>query len=110
MLPKGLSICHTVGVPDTGSILQDLDAFKRSGTLHLIFLESNDDSQREDTPPRNPIKHKSFKLKSSFNPAGPFQLEFLLSCIEHELQKKKKKKYKENINQRGILSSKFLEE
>ena len=62
-----------------------MDAFKRGLKLNLFFLESNQDSKEEDTLLGN-FDINLFKVKSSFNLAGPFQPEFLFSCIEHELQ------------------------
>ena len=32
-----------------------------------------------------PFEHKSFKLKSTFNPVGPFQLETMFHLIEARL-------------------------
>ena len=89
MLPKGLGFCHTPGVPDICNIFLDLDAFKTRMRLHLFFLELNQDSKEEDTPAGITFEHKSFNLKSSFNPEGPFQIEVSFACIEHELHKLK---------------------
>ena len=57
----------------------------------------------------NPFEYESLKLTSSFNPASPFQLELLFSCIVHELQKqeyklpRKKNLTKEEIQAIGTL-------
>ena len=35
------------------------------------------------------IEHRSFKLKSTFNPVGPFQLESMFHSIEQDLHRQK---------------------
>ena len=72
VLSKGLDFCPTPGAPDIGNIIQDLDAFKRRTRLQLFFSGSNQDPTERYTQSGVPFEHKSFKLKSSFNPVGPF--------------------------------------
>ena len=69
-LSKGLGFCYTAGAPDIGNIIQDLDIFKRR--------------VRDDTQSGSLFEQKSFKLKSSFNLGGPFQLESLFYSIEQD--------------------------
>ena len=60
--------------PDIGNIIQDLDAFKRRTRLQLFFSGSNQNPTERHTQSGVPFEHKSFKLKSSFNPVGvPFE-------------------------------------
>ena len=82
VLSKELGFCPTPGAPDIGNIIQDLDAFKRRTRLQLFFSGSNQDPTERYTQSGVPFEHKSFKLKSSFNPEGPFQLESMLYSIE----------------------------
>ena len=75
VLSKGLGYCPTPGAPDIGNIIQDLDAFKRITRLNLFFQGSNQDPENNNTQSGVPFERKSLKLKSTFNPVGPFQLE-----------------------------------
>ena len=87
VLSKGLGFCPTPGAPDIGNIIQDLDAFKRRTRLPLFFSGSNQDPTERHTQSGVPFEDKSFKLKSSFNPVGPFQLESLFYSIEQDLHR-----------------------
>ena len=55
-----------------------------------------------------PCEHKSSKLKSSFNPIGPFQLESMFYSIEQDLHRQKyrepKKKNLTNEEYKAIKS------
>ena len=53
------------------------------------FSGSNQDPLWNDTQSGVPFEHKSFKLKSSFNPVAPFQLESMFWSIEQELHRQK---------------------
>ena len=75
VLSKGLGFCPTPGAPDIGNIIQHLDVFKRKTRLNLFFQGSNEDPEDKNIQSGVPIEHKSLKLKSTFNPVGPFQLE-----------------------------------
>ena len=87
VLSKELGYCPTTGPPDIGNIIQDLDVFKRKTRLNLFFSESNQDSKEQNTQSGVPFEHESFKLKSTFNPVGPFQLETMFHSIEQDLHK-----------------------
>ena len=89
VLSKGLGFCPTPGAPDIGNIIHDLDAFKRRARFQLFFSGSNQDPTERHTQLGVPFEHKSFKLKSSFNPVGPFQLESMLYSIEQDLDRQK---------------------
>ena len=87
VLSKGLSFCPTPGAPGIGNIVQDLDAFKRKTRLQLFFSGTNQDPIEKSIQSGGPFEHKSFKLKSSFNPVGPFQLESMFYSIEQDLHR-----------------------
>ena len=100
VLSKGLGYCPTPGAPDRGNIIQDLDAFKRKTRLQLFFSGSNQDPTEESIQSGGPFEHKSFKLKSSFNPVGPFQLESMFYSIEQDLHRLKYREPRNKISQR----------
>ena len=87
VLSKWLGFCPTPGAPDIGNIINDLDAFKRRTRLQLLFSGSNQDPTEINTQSGIPFEHKSFKLKSPFNPVGPFQLESMFHSIEQDLHR-----------------------
>ena len=87
VLSKGLGFCPTPGAPDIGNIIQELDTFKRRTRLQLFFSGSNQDTTERHTQSGVPFEHRSFKLKSSFNPVGPFQLESVFYSIEQDLHR-----------------------
>ena len=89
VLSKGLGLCPTQGTSDIGNIIQDLDVFKRRIRLQLFFSGSNQDPTERHTQSGLPFEHKSFKLKSSFNPVGSFQLESMFYSIEQDLHSQK---------------------
>ena len=89
VLLKGLGFCPTPGAPDIGNIIKDLDVFKRRTRLQIFFSGSNQDPKERHTQSGVPFEHKSFKLKSSFNPVGPFQLESMFYTIEQDLHRQK---------------------
>ena len=108
VLSKGLGFCPTPGAPDIGNIIQDLDVFKRKTRLNLFFQGSNEDPEDKNTQSGVPFEHKSLKLKSTFNPVGPFQLETMFYSIEQDLHRLKYRQPKEKLNQRGISIIKSL--
>ena len=56
-----------------------------------------------------PFEHKSFKLKSTFIPVGPFQLETMFHSIEQELHRQKyRKPKKKNLTKEGYKEIKSL--
>ena len=87
VLSKGLDFHPTPGAPDIGNIIYDLGAFKRA-RLQQFFSGSSQDPQETNTQSGIPFEYKSFKLKSSFNPVGPFQLESVFHSIEQDTQAK----------------------
>ena len=87
VLSKGLGFCPTQGAPDIGNIIQDLDVFKRKTRLNLFFQGSNEDPKEKNTQSGVPFEHRSLKLKSTFNPVGPFQLETMFYSIEQDLHR-----------------------
>ena len=103
VLSKGLGFCSTPGAPDIGDIIQDLDNFKRKTRIQLFFTDPNRGSKTESIPSGGPFEHRSFKLKSTFNPVGPFRLESMFNSIEQDLHRQKyKEPKKKNLNQRRI--------
>ena len=109
VLSKGLGFCPTPGAPDIGNIIQDLDVFKRKTKLNLFFSESNQDSRGHNTPPGVPFEHKFLKLKSTFNPVGPFQLETMFHSIEQDLHRlKHRQPRKKNLTKEEYKSIKSL--
>ena len=87
VLSKGLAFCPTPGAPDIGNIIHDLDVFKRKTRLDLFFSESNQDPPEINTQSGIPFERKSFKLKSTFNSVGQFQLETMFPSIEQDLHR-----------------------
>ena len=101
VLSKGLGFCPTPGAPDIGDIIQDLDSFKRKTRIQLFFTDPNQGSKPESIPSGGPFEHRPFKLKSTFNPVGPFQLESMFHSIEQDLHRQKyKHAQKEKFDQR----------
>ena len=86
---KGWVFAPLQGQPDIGNIIHDLDALKRRSRLQLFFSGSNQDPPETNTQSGAPFEHKSFKLKSSFNPVVPFQLESMFYSIEQDLNRQK---------------------
>ena len=82
VLSKGLGFCPTPGAPDIGDIIQDLDSFKRKTRIQLFFKDPNQGPKTESIHSGGPFEHRSFKLKSTFNPMGPFQLESMFHSIK----------------------------
>ena len=89
VLSKGLGFCPTPGAPDIGDIIQDLDSFKRKTRIQLFFTDANQGPRTESIYSGGPFEHRSFKLKSIFNPVGPFQLESMFHSIEQDLHRQK---------------------
>ena len=109
VLSKGLGFCPTPGAPDIGNIIQDLDAYKRKTRLNLFFSGSNQDSKEQNTKSWVPFEHKSLKLKSTFNPVRPFQLETMFYSIEQDLHRLKyKQPRKKNLTKEEYQSIKCL--
>ena len=85
------------------------DAFKRRTRLQLFFSGSNQDPTETYTQLGVPFEHKSFKLKSSFNPVGPFQLESIIYSIEQDLHRQKyREPKKKNLRQEEYKAIKSL--
>ena len=109
VLSKGLGYCPTPGAPDIGNIIQDLDAFKRITRLNLFFQGSNEDPEEQNDQSGVPFEHKSLKLKSTFNPVGPFQLETMFYSIEQDLHRLKyRQPRKKNLNKEEYQAIKSL--
>ena len=87
VLSKGLGFCPTPGAPDIGDIIQDLDSFKRKTRIQLFFTDPNQGPKTESIHSGGPFEHRSFKLKLTFNPVGPFQLESMFHSIEQDLHR-----------------------
>ena len=109
VLSKGLGFCPTPGAPDIGDIIQDLDNFKRKTRIQLFFTEPNQGSKPETIPSGGPFEQRSFKLKSTFNPVGPFQLESMFHSIEQDLHRQKyKQPRKKNLTKEEYKAIKSL--
>ena len=109
VLSKGVGFCPTPGAPDIGNIIQNLDAFKRKTRLTLFFSGSNEDPKEQNTQSGVPFEHKSLKLKSTFNPVGPFQLESVFYSIEQDLIRiKYREPRKKNLTKEEYHSIKSL--
>ena len=109
VLSKGLGFCPTPGAPDIGDIIQDLDNFKRKTRIQLFFTDPNQGSKPESIPSGGPFEHRSFKLKSTFNPVGPFQLESMFHSIEQDLHRQKyKQPRKKNLTKEEYKAIKSL--
>ena len=106
---KGWASAPPPGTPDIGNIIQDLDAFRRITRLNLFSSESNQDSKEQNTQSWVPFEHKSFKLKCTFNPVGPFQLETMFHSIEQDLHRLKyRQPRKKNLTKEEYKSIKSL--
>ena len=68
-----------------------LDDFKRKTRLQLFFSGTTENPLEESIQSGGPFEHNSFKLKSTFNPVGPFQLESMFYSIEQDLHRQKYK-------------------
>ena len=109
VLSKGLGFCPTPGAPDIGDIIQDLDKFKRKTRIQLFLIDPNQCSEPETIPSGGPFEHRSFKLKSTFNPVGPFQLESMFHSIEQDLHRQKyKQPRKKNLTKEEYKAIKSL--
>ena len=109
VLSKGLGFCPTPGAPDIGDIIQDLDNFKRKTRIQLFFTDPSHGSKPESIPSGGPSEHRSFNLKSTFNPAGPFQLESMFHSIEQDLHRQKyKEPRKKNLTKEEYKAIKSL--
>ena len=104
-----MGFCPTPGAPDIGDIIQDLDSFKRKTRIQLFFTDPSQGSKPESIPSGGPFEHRSFKLKSTFNPAGPFQLESMFHSIEQDLHRQKyKEPRKKNLTKEEYKAIKSL--
>ena len=75
----------------------------------MFFSESNQDSKEQNTQSGVPFEHKSFKLKSTLNPVGLFQLETVFHSIEQDLHRLKyRQPRKKNLSKEGYRSIKSL--
>ena len=91
VLSKGLNFCPTPKDPNPGDLRNDLDDFHRRLRLRLHFLDPEGDSDSptsvlSDANLHSTVefKHHKFKLKSSFNPTGPPNLESFITINEHD--------------------------
>ena len=81
LLSKGLGFCPTPGAPDIGNISNDFNDCRRNVRLHLFFSSW----WQQSVPTVNcdqPFQDRSFKIRSTFNPIGTYQLESVLSLIK----------------------------
>ena len=109
VLSKGLGFCPTPEAPEIEDIIQDLDNFKRKTRIQLFFTDPNQGSKPESIPSGGPFEHRSFKLKSTFNPVGPFQLESMFNSIEQDLHRQKyKQPRKKNLTKEEYKAIKSL--
>ena len=109
VLSKGLGFCPTPGAPDMEDIIQDLDNFKINTRIQLFFIDPNQGSKTESIPSGDPFEHRSFKLKSTFNAVGPFQLESMSHSIEQDLHRQKyKEPKKKNLTKEKYKAIKSL--
>ena len=109
VLSKGLGFCPTPGAPDIGDIIRDLDSFKRKTRIQLFFTDPTQGSKTESIPSGGPFEHRSFKLKSTFNPVGPFQLESMFHSIKQDLHRQKyKEPKKKNLTKEEYKAIKSL--
>ena len=74
-----------------------------------FFLGPIRTHQKKNTQSGIPFEHKSFKLKSAFNPVGLFQLETMFQSIEQDLQRQKyREPRKKNLTKEGYKAIKSL--
>ena len=107
-LSKGWAFAPLQG-HQTGNIIHDLDAFKRT-RLQLFFYGSSQDPLRNNTQSGVPFENKSFKLKSSFNSVGPFQLESIFCSIEQDLHRQKyREPRKKNLTEEEYKAVRIFE-
>ena len=77
--------------------------------MNLFFSGSNWDPKEQNTQSGVPFEHKSLKLKSAFNPVGPFQLETMFYSIEQDLHRQKyRQPRKKNLTKEEYQSIKSL--
>ena len=77
--------------------------------MNLFFQGSNEDTEDNNTQSGAPFEHKSLKLKSTFNPVGPFQLETMFYSEEQDLHRIKYRPHKKkNLTKEEYQSIKSL--
>ena len=77
--------------------------------MNLFFSGSNEDTKDQNTQLGVPFEHKSLKLKSTFTPVGPFQLETTFYSIEQDLHRLKyRQPRKKNLTKEEYKSIKCL--
>ena len=88
VLGKGLKFCPTPPVYDHGKLKESIDKFFRSISLHLFFNSETIDlepSENIPEPMQSPFKHPELKLKSTFSPQMPSNLEFIYHKVVDEI-------------------------
>jgi hypothetical protein len=93
VLAKGLNFCPTPTEPDPGQYKIDLDSLHRRLRLRAKFQDLDDDTNDFDKygdPLHNiePFEHRNFKMKSTYNPVGPANLEAFIAINDHNFNKR----------------------
>ena len=82
---------------------------KEKQDLTCFSQESNEDTKEQNIQSGAPFEHMSLKLKSTFNPVGPFQLETMFYSIEQDLHRLKyRQPRKKNLTKEEYQSIKCL--
>ena len=75
----------------------------------MFFTDPNQGPKTESIHSGGPFEHWSFKLKSTFNPVGPFQLESMFHSIEQDLHRQKyREPKKKNLTREEYRAIKSL--
>ena len=93
VLAKGLNFCPTPREPDPGQYKIDLDSLHRRLRLRSKFHVPEMpvdglDYQGEPLSDLEPFEHRNFKLKSTYNPIGPSNLEAFIAINDHNFNKR----------------------
>jgi hypothetical protein len=92
VLSKGLNFRPTPDKPDPGQYKIDLDSLHRRLRLRTKFHDPDDSNSIEyhenNLMDPEPFQHRKFRVKSSYNPVGPPNLEAFIAINEHNFNKR----------------------
>ena len=86
VLGKGLKYCPTSNRFDHGPLIESINRFFHSVSLHLFFQE-NISTEKEIPDLSLPFEHPELKLSSDFNPQMPSNLEYIHTKVTERVLK-----------------------
>ena len=85
------------------TVLKEKLEYNHSLQIPIRVLKQSPSTQED------PFEHRSFKLKSTLNPVGPFQLESMFHSIEQDLHRQKyREPKKKNLTREEYRAIKSL--